>query len=119
MGCFSSKVAPEDAALERRVKQLRQQLRDAERALKYGSLPLRTLQPCSKSFGHALGKLLPALGDAKMLIVSTPEHGPSAATAPDGPFDVPVMAGLERLANFLLQQVVPIYDFAGSASKLD
>ena len=33
---------------------------------------LTTLQPCSKDFGHALGKLLPALGDAKMLIVSTP-----------------------------------------------
>eukprot|EP01045_Picozoa_sp_COSAG04_P020078 COSAG04_NODE_2018_length_4992_cov_2.675455_1_plen_854_part_00 len=82
-----------------------------------GSLPLNQLWlEGSANFGHALGKLLPALGDAKMLIVSTPEHGTRSGGPP---FDVPVMAGLERLANFLLQQVVPIYDFAGSASKLD
>eukprot|EP01045_Picozoa_sp_COSAG04_P042422 COSAG04_NODE_13394_length_608_cov_0.697446_1_plen_140_part_10 len=35
------------------------------------TLQRRTLQPCSEDFGHALGKLLPALGGAKMLIVST------------------------------------------------
>ena len=61
--------------------------------------------------------LAKALGpDDGALIVSTPQNGPGPG---EGEFKVPVMAGLERLANFLLQQVVPSYDFAGAASKLD
>eukprot|EP01045_Picozoa_sp_COSAG04_P012402 COSAG04_NODE_834_length_9992_cov_54.919786_5_plen_1490_part_00 len=74
-----------------------------------------TLQPCSPAYGHALGKLLGACL-AKMVLVSTPEFGPGPG---DGEFKVPVMSGLERLANYLFPTLIPTYDFAGSASAAD
>ena len=80
---------------------------------------LTTLQPCSADFGHALPKLLSALGNAKMAVVSTPDKGARGGMPlADDPFDVAVMSGLERLAGLLpTRNLIVAYDFAGSASK--
>ena len=66
--------------------------------------------------GHALGKYL-AMSNAKLAVVSTPEFGPTTPGEP--PFDVPVMAALERASGYAGGALVGAYDFAGSASAQD
>ena len=66
--------------------------------------------------GHALGKYL-AMLNAKLAVVSTPEFGPTTPGEP--PFDVPVMAALERASGYAGGALVGAYDFAGSASAQD
>ena len=77
----------------------------------------------SGAVGAPLGKLLGALGNAKLAIVSTPENGPGPST---GQFNVPVMDALERATchasvpgQASAAVLVAGYDFAGSASKAE
>ena len=75
------------------------------------------LPVCSRTYGHALPKLMRAL-HATLVIVSTPERGgpPDAAT---GEYSVPVMSGLERLQGYLFPDCIGAYDFKGSAAAQD
>ena len=81
--------------------------------------PRQILDVCSTAYGHALPKLMRASGQlsAKLVIASTPERGgPPGA---DGAFDVPVMAGLERLTGYAFPHCIAAYDFKGSSSEQD
>jgi hypothetical protein len=70
------------------------------------------LPVCSRSYGHALAKLMRALHATLLVVVSPPD----AAT---GEYSVPVMGGLERLQGYLFPDCIGAYDFKGSAAAQD
>ena len=58
--------------------------------------------------------------NAKLVVVSTPEHGRAAGSADDcADFPVKAMAVLERTASAVVPHMVVAYDFAGSAIAQD